>query len=205
MKSQKKDTDKSLDYKELLSELEEKDRKIECLQKALGAGYLPFKLPNFLNNIKILDFLPGFNQWSRKPDIINRIMPLFLILLGASLTGCSYFNPLVSELASTSSENFFTPKQQGDMVKLLDGILYSEECDELTDAIDSNPTIRDLEDKYEVEEGFLYNEMLHFFTPQYWTRTSQESYLARGIVTAWLAEKDFASVKFAVEKVQKCY
>ena len=91
------------------------------------------------------------------------------------------------------------------MAELLDEILHSEECSELTDAIDSNPTIRDLEDKYEVGEGFLYNEMLHFFTPQYWAKTSQESYLARGIVTAWLAEKDLASIKFAVEKIQRCY
>ena len=136
----------------------------------------------------------------------KRVMPVFFILLGALLTmGCSYFNPLVSELASSSSENFFTPEQKKDMEKLLDDVLYSEECSELNEAIDSNPTLRDLEKKYEVKEGFLYDEMLYLFTPQHWTKTSQESYLARGIVTAWLSKRDLASVKFAVEKVQKCY
>ena len=132
-------------------------------------------------------------------------MLLFLILLSVSLTGCGYFNPLVSELASSSSDQFFTPKQKKDIVELLDDILNAEECGDLTDAINSNPTLLDLEKKYEVKEGFLYDEMLYFFIPQHWTQTSQESYLSRGIITAWLSKKDLATVKFAVEKVQKCY
>ena len=134
-------------------------------------------------------------------------MPLFFILFSTLLTvGCNYFvDPLVSELASTSSDNFFTQEQQKDMVELLDDILYSEECNELRDDVDSNSTLAYLEEKYEVREGFLYDELLYFYVPQQWTRISKESYLARGVVTAWLSEKDLATVKLAVDKVQACY
>ena len=134
-------------------------------------------------------------------------MPLFLILFSILFTtGCGYFvDPLVSELASTSSENFFTQKQQKDMAELLEGILQSEGCCELNDAMNSNPTLDYLEEEYEVKDGFLYDELLYFYVPQQWTRTSKESYLARGIVTAWLGEKGTVTVKLAVDKVQACY
>ena len=134
-------------------------------------------------------------------------MPLFFLLFSALLTtGCGYFvDPLVSELASTSSDNFFTPKQQKDMAELLEDILQSEGCDELNDAMDSNLTLDYLEEEYEVREDFLYDELLYFYVPQQWTRISKESYLARGVVTAWLSEKNMTTVKLAVDKVQACY
>lgn len=114
-------------------------------------------------------------------------------------------DPLVSELASTSSENFFTPKQQKDMEELLEGILRSEGCHELNEAMDSNPTLNYLAEEYEIKDDFLYDELLYFYVLQQWTRISKESYLARGVVTAWLSKKDMTTVKLAVDKVQACY
>ena len=132
-----------------------------------------------------------------------RFFLLFCILF---TTGCSlWFNPVVSKLASSSSENFFTPEQRKDMATLLDEILNSEECDELIDAIESNLTIAYLKEEYEVKEDFVYGELINFYNPQFWLQVSKESYLIRGIVTAWLAEKDPATVKLAIEKVQACY
>ncbi|MCY4512386.1 MAG: hypothetical protein OXB86_01710 [Bdellovibrionales bacterium] len=132
-----------------------------------------------------------------------RFFLLFCILL---ITGCSHwFNPVVSQLASSSSENFFTSEQREDMARLLDEILHSEECDELIDAIESNSTIAYLKEEYEVKEDFVYGELNNFYNPQFWLQVSKESYLIRGIVTAWLAEKDPATVKLAIEKVQSCY
>lgn len=134
--------------------------------------------------------------------MLRFILPFYILFA----IGCGYwFNPLVSQLASSSSENFFTPEQRKDMAKLLDKILNSEGCDELIDAVESNSTLIYLKEKYEVREDFVYGELINFYDPRYWLQVTQESYLIRGIVTAWLAEKDAATVKLAIEKVQACY
>ena len=122
------------------------------------------------------------------------------------MAGCSnWVNPLVSEMASTSSEQFFTPRQKEEILELLDDILYAESCSELKDAMDYNPTVQEMEENYELGEGFLHDELFYFFSLQNWIQVSQGSYLARGIVTAWLSEKDLATVKIAVDRVRTCH
>lgn len=134
-------------------------------------------------------------------------MRLFFFFVGAVLmSGCSgWVTPLVSEIASSSSEQFFTSQQKGDILELLDDILHAESCGELRNAIDYNPTIQEIEETYRLKEGFLHDELFYFFSLQNWTHASQGNHLVRGIVTAWLSKTDLTTVRIAINRVQKCH
>ena len=133
-------------------------------------------------------------------------MPVLSIILVFLLTtACGWVSPLVSEMASTSSEQFFTERQREDIINLLDGILYAESCKDLRDSIYYNPTLQELETEYDLNEGFFHEEMHSFYSLTTWTKTSQENYLARGIVTAWLAEANMGTVQTAVDRAKTCH
>ena len=128
-----------------------------------------------------------------------------IVLVFLLTTACGWVSPLVSEMASTSSEQFFSERQKEDIVDLLDDILYAESCEELRDSIYYNPTLRELETEYDLEEEFFHKEMYSFYSLATWTQNSQENYLARGIVTAWLAEANMGTVRTAVDRAKTCH
>ena len=134
---------------------------------------------------------------------------LLLILSGTAIISCQWieqqFDYNLSYLSSTLTKNFFSEKQERDVAFLLDNLKHVETCRDLDKVMVNNPTINKLKRIYRLQDDFLYKELISGTIWIPFPITSNEHYIATGVITAWLQTERPTTIKAVIDKVELCW
>ena len=150
-------------------------------------------------------------QGADKP--IMRLSFCSALFLSLFFGGCGWAGlkeTSISQFSRFASARSFTPAQKEDLAALVQDLhnytVQGAKCNKFREALNRNQTIKDFEEAYNLNSGFIYDEFLTMQATDILKPSMKKSRAVAGqILAAWKQTATAEQIDAIILKARKCY